>query len=238
MIKKLEWDTKFFKRKIGALIFDEISEIGLAKDLEEARNNNYKYIVCQLKSPQTLTINILEKYNFYLSDIGINWKLKVDEYLCMAKKRGSTCNVKPCEAGIKDIPGLQKMVKPMFPNSRFYSDPFFSHKEADNLHIIWMENSVLGKAADVVFHIPSKGLVTCKKKEHGVGEIILIGVKDRWRGNNIGKTLMDSSVEWFSNNGIKIIKIKTQLKNVGAINFYRKLGLAIDGYDMTFSYAM
>ena len=238
MIKKLEWDTNFFKKKMGVLIFDEVSENSLAKDLEEARNKNYKYIVCQLKSPQILTINILEKYKFYLSDIGINWKMKVDEYLCMAKKRGSTCHVKPCKAGVKDIPELQKMVKSMFPNSRFYSDPFFSHKEADILHIVWIENSVLGKAADIVFHIPSKGFVTCKKNEDKIGEIILIGVEDRWRRNNIGKNLMDSSVYWFSDNGIRTIKIKTQLKNVGAINFYRKLGFAIDGYDMTFSYAM
>ena len=50
MIKKLEWDTKFFEKKIGTLIFDEISENGLAKDLEEATNDNYKYIVCKLKS--------------------------------------------------------------------------------------------------------------------------------------------------------------------------------------------
>ena len=236
MIKNLEWDTKFFKKKIGTLIFDQISEDGLAKDLEEARNKNYQYIVCPLKSPENSTINMLEKYEFYISDVGVTWEMKVDEYLSMVKKRDLDCNDKPSMALVGDIPGLQNMIKPMFPNSRFYSDPFFSHEEADNLHIIWIENSVLGKAADIVLHIPAKGFVTCKKKEHGVGEIILIGVKDRYRGNNLGKILMDSSVNWFLNNGIKTIKIKTQLKNVGAINFYRKLGFSIDGYDMTFSY--
>jgi len=238
MIKKLAWDTEFFEKKIGALIFDEISENDLAKDLKEARDDNYKYIVCKLKSPSTSIINMLEKYKFYLSDVGINWKIKVDKYLSINKKQVSSSHAEPREAVLNDIPGLQEMIRPMFPNSRFYSDPFFSHKEADDLHKIWIENSVLGKAADIVLHVPKKGFVTCKKKEHGIGEIILIGVKDRYRGNNLGKTLMDFSVNWFSNNGIKTIEIKTQLKNAVAINFYSQLGFSIDGYDMTFSYTI
>jgi len=238
MIKKLEWDTEFFEKKIGVLVFDEISENDLAKDLKEARDDNYKYIVCKLKSPSNSIINLLEKYKFYLSDIGINWKIKVDKYLFINKKQGSSYHAEPREAVLNDIPGLQEMIRSMFPNSRFYSDPFFSHKEADDLHEIWIENSVLGKAADIVFHIPKKGFVTCKNQEHGVGEIILIGVKDGYRGNKLGKALMDSSVNWFSNNGIKTIEIKTQLKNAGAINFYSQLGFSIDGYDMTFSYTV
>ena len=90
----------------------------------------------------------------------------------------------------------------------------------------------------MAIQIPRKGFVTCKKKENKVGEVILIGVKGEFRGKNLGKVLMNSSVEWFSNNGIKTIKIKTQLKNIPAMNFYRKLGFSIDGYEMTFSYVM
>ena len=238
MIKKLEWDTEFFRKKIGALIFDEISESVLANDLEEAKRKNYKYIVCQLKSPKTSTINMLEGYKFYLSDVGITWEMKVDEYLSMSKIRGLGSNAQPSEAVKKDIPGLREMIKPMFPNSRFYSDPFFSQEEADNLHYIWIENSVLGNAADVVLHIPSKGFVTCRKIENGIGEIILIGVKDRLRGKSLGQTLMDFSVKWFSENQTKNIRVKTQLKNVGAMNFYRKLGFSIESYDTTFSYIL
>ena len=238
MIKKLEWDTKFFRKKIGALIFDEISEAGLMNDLEEARGNNYKYIMCQLKSPKTSTINMLEEYKFYLSDVGVIWEMKVDKYLSNVKKRGLVSNANPIEAKVKDIPGLQKMIKPMFPNSRFYSDPFFSHEEADNLHYIWIENAVLGEAADAVLHMPNKGFVTCKKIEDRIGEIRLIGVKDGLRGKSLGQSLMDSSVKWFYENQIKNIRVKTQLKNTGAMNFYRKLGFSIESYDTTFSYIL
>jgi GNAT superfamily N-acetyltransferase len=238
MIQELEWDTEFFKKKIGTLMFDKVPEMGLGKVLEEARSDDYKYIVCQLKSPQLATINLLEAHKFYLSDVGVTWEMRVEEYLSKVEKSGLDSHAPVSKAGVKDIPELQEMIKPMFPNSRFYSDPFFSHEEADNLHDVWIENSVLGKAADLALHIPGKGFVTCKKREDKVGEVILIGVKDGFRGENLGRVLMNSSVEWFSKNGIKSIKIKTQLKNVAAMNFYRKLGFSIDGYDMTFSYVM
>ena len=238
MIKELEWDTGFFKKKIGALIFDEVSEAILSKDLEEAKIDQYKYIVCQLKSPELSTINLLEAHKFYLSDVGVTWKMEVEEYISQVENKELSSNAKAIKAGSKEIPRLQEMIKPMFPNSRFYSDPFFSHEEADNLHVVWIENSVLGKAADLVLHIPDKGFVTCKKREDEVGEVILIGIKDEFRGEKLGRILMNSSVEWFSKNGIKSIKIKTQLKNIAAMNFYRKLGFSIDGYDMTFSYVM
>ena len=235
MIKKLEWDTKFFKKKIGTLIFDELSEDILAKDLEEARNNNYKYIVCHLKSPQPSTINMLESYKFYLSDVGVIWEMGVCEYLSRIEERGLGLNANASEAVVDDLPGLQKMVKPMFPNSRFYSDPFFSHEEADQLHVIWIETSVLGKAADIVLHIPGKGFVTCKKREDEIGEIVLIGVKDGLRGANLGQTLMDASINWFFKKDIKNVKVKTQLKNIEAMNFYRKLGFSIESFEATLS---
>ena len=238
MIKKLEWDTIWFKKKIGALVSDEFSKDMLISDLEEAKREQYQYMVCHLKSPQPSTINLLENQNFYLSDVSIMWNMSVGEYLSASRTSGLDSNAKASEALVKDIPELQEMIKPMFPNSRFYSDPFFSHEEADNLHVVWIKNSVLGEAADIVLHIPTKGFVTCKKKEHGVGEILLIGVKDGFRRRHFGRILMDASVEWFSDNGIKTIKIKTQLKNIGAMNFYRKLGFSINGYDMTFSYVV
>jgi dTDP-4-amino-4,6-dideoxy-D-galactose acyltransferase len=235
MIKKLEWDTEFFKKKIGTLIFDEVSEVALVKDLEAARTSNYKYIMCHLKSPQHSTINMLENYKFYLSDVGITWEMGVCDYLSMIEERELGFNNHISEAAVEDIPGLQEMIKPMFPNSRFYSDPFFSHEEADQLHVIWIKNSVLGKAADVVLHIPNKGFVTCKKREDGIGEIILIGVKDGIRGENLGQTLMNASIKWFLKRDIKNVKVKTQLKNVKAMNFYRKLGFSIESFDATYS---
>ena len=238
MIRPLEWDTEFFKKKIGALVLGELSELSLSKDLEWAKKEQYKYIICQLKSPKPSTINLLECYRFYLSDISVVWKMEVEEYLSKVKKKGLVSDAKAKQAMVNDIPILQEMIKPMFPNSRFYDDSFFSQEEADNLHVAWIENSVLGEAADLVLHLEGKGFVTCKKREDGVGEIILLGVKDSFRGKNLGKVLMDCSVEWFSVNGIKEIKIKTQLKNIAAMNFYRKLGFSIDGYDMTFSYVI
>jgi dTDP-4-amino-4,6-dideoxy-D-galactose acyltransferase len=238
MLKKLEWDTEFFGRKMGALVLDEFAESQLANDLEEAEKNQYEYILCQLKSPKEETIQLLESKGFYLSDIGVIWLISVDEYFSMIGGKEDKSDVIVERASIKNLKSLQEIIRPMFPNSRFYSDPFFSQNEADHLHVEWMKNSILSKAADVVLQIPDKGFVICKKKEKGLGEIILIGVVERFRGRSLGESLMDASVAWFSDQSVKSIRVKTQLKNVDAMNFYRKLGFSIQSYDMTYSLVM
>jgi dTDP-4-amino-4,6-dideoxy-D-galactose acyltransferase len=238
MLKKKEWDTDFFGKKMGVFLLDNFTEAELNKDLKEAENNKYDYIVCQLESPKAETIRLLESKGFYLSDVGVIWLINVDEYLSMFEREEAKSVAVVTKASIESLKNLQGIIRPMFPNSRFYSDPFFSQDEADNLHMEWMKNSIMGKVADVVLQIPGKGFVTCKKKENRIGEIILIGVVEEFRGRNLGKSLMDASVTWFSDYFVKSIRVKTQLKNVDAMNFYRKLGFSIKNYDMTFSLVM
>ena len=66
-------------------------------------------------------------------------------------------------ATLQDIPALQKYITSLFPESRFYNDPFFSREDADRLYRAWIENSVRGEAADIVFHIPGTGFISCRK---------------------------------------------------------------------------
>lgn len=235
MIKKLEWDTEFFKKKMGVLTLDGCSGINLADELEVAKNDQYKYILCQLKSPEAEDIRLLESHGFYLVDIGVTWSAGVDDLTPITSMESQGHTVAVGVATVENIPMLKKLSHSLFVDSRFYNDPFFSKEDADNLHATWLENSVLGKVANIVFHVEGKGFITCKLAE-GVGEIILIGVKKECRGEGIGLRLVDSAIKWFLSNNAENIRVKTQLKNIGAMNFYRKLGFSIDRYDMTLAY--
>src|SRR4030042_6111447 len=110
-------------------------------------------------------------------------------------------------ATYEDIPMLKRTIKSLFLESRFYNDPFFSKQDADKLYQAWIENSVKGHAADIVFCISHTGFVACKKSpplpqsnpptspfskggQRGItkggqgrfsGEIILIGIKKNVR---------------------------------------------------------
>lgn len=143
-------------------------------------------------------------------------------------------NYKIQAATAEDIPDLKKLVKPLFRESRFYSDLFFSKKDADNLYQAWIENSVKGDAADVVLYLSHTGFVTCKKTGRKSGSIVLVGVKRDARGKGVGTALIKEAMKWFGKENIELVTVRTQLKNVKAMNFYAGLGFFVRGYDLMF----
>jgi GNAT superfamily N-acetyltransferase len=120
----------------------------------------------------------------------------------------------------------------LFTDSRFYHDPFF--KKADTLFQTWIENSVIGNAADIVYYVPDKGFITCKKANAGTGEIKLIGVRKKFRSQGVGSMLMERALEWFKTHDINVVSVRTQLKNIDAVNFYIKFGFLLKGYDLVY----
>ena len=130
---------------------------------------------------------------------------------------------------------LKKMITGLFIESRFYSDPFFSKKEADRLYRAWIKNAVEGRAADIVFVMPEIGFVVCRKPAQKRGEISLIGIKRHYRGKALGTNLLNSAMDWFKSHGVRSVSVRTQLKNLKAMNFYLKSGFSIESYDLIFA---
>ena len=234
MIEELTWDTSLFKKKIGILVPNTGSTAEIESELELAHEAEYKYITCKLNTQDTYIIRNLEFAGFYLTDIGVTWAVETEEFfrkfndekLISANAAVTACN--------EDIPTLKTLITSFFLDSRFYNDPFFSKEEADKLHTVWIENSVKGVAADKVLYIPDVGFITCKISPDKKGSIALIGVKNSYRGKGFGKALIFSSMKWFVSQNLTIVNVKTQLRNIAAMNFYRKQGFFIQGYEMTF----
>ena len=234
MISELTWDSRLFNRKIGELKIVFESSLQIEAAIRKAKTDGFKYIICRIQSPQTMLINKLASLGFYISDIGVTWAGKIDKLLYGISKNSIEGKFIK-EATNKDLPTLIGMVKSLFIDSRFYSDPFFSKLEADNLYQTWIKNSVKNRIADVVFFIPNKGLVTCKKSTSNIGEIVLIGVKNEYRGKGIGTNLMQEALKWFKKQNVNSMSVRTQLKNVDAMNFYAKSGFYIQSYDILFA---
>jgi len=233
MVRTLSWDSKFFQKKIGEIRFDRRKCHQLQGVVQNAQKKGFQYLICKIRNHETSAVKTLESLNFYLSDIGITWKLDIQKDPRMIHQPAASEKTIRI-AGVKDIPLLQKMITSMFVTSRFYKDPFFTRSEANKLYQKWIENSVLGKAADIVFFIPDTGFACCKKIQRK-GDIRLIGVKKQLRGKGIGTVLLREALQWFCKNKIYIITARTQLKNVPALNFYRKAGFEVAEYDIIFS---
>jgi len=230
MIEELKWDSKFFGRRMGLLRMpnNDLSQLNAALDL--ARKQGYEYLLYKQQDASLGGIQQLESVGFRLVDIGVTWQRRLARGDVRVTDEGKM-NMASV-ATEKDIPLLVANMANLFGNSRFYNDPMISRVDADRMHVEWIENSVRGKAADRVFHVPGKGFITCKLAAGGYGEIPLIGVKADCQGIGLGRTLMGVAMSWFVSCGMHSMRVRTQLGNTGAMNFYRKLGLAIDGHDL------
>lgn len=230
MIELLAWDSQFFGRRIGALTGPIASPEGVASELATATRDGFDYVVCRPPVEDAAAIRALERSGFYLTDVGVTWSSDAASYV---KRAAAVAEGTIRHATAEDVPKLSAEAMVLFRRSRFYGDPFFSMAEADRLHAAWLANSVSGQAADAVLINPDAGFVTCKLTKDGDGEVALIGVWEGSRGRGAGRDLMTAAVAWFISRGVATVRVKTQVKNLRAMNFYHRLGFDLCAMDMT-----
>ena len=227
MVTLLNWDSTFFNRKIGSLSGD-LGPSTVAEDLKSARAEGFEYLTCRPPVENAAAIRTLECAGFYLTDVGVTWSSQVAAYL----QRNPSASTAVRHATTSDLPLLSEHAVTLFRRSRFYSDRFFTEADADRLHVAWLANSVSGQAADAVLMNPDAGFVTCKLRDDH-GEVPLIGVWEQSRKRGAGRELMTAAVNWFAGHGATVVNVKTQVKNLRAMNFYHRLGFDLLAMDMT-----
>ena len=230
MVEPVKWDSEFFGRKIGVLTGELASPEAVAQDLAAAAADGFRYLTCRPPVEDAAAIRTLEHAGFYLTDVGVTWSHEVRSYLA---KAASVPAGAVRAATTADVPRLSSEAMTLFRRSRFYSDPFFTTAEADRLHTEWLANSVSGQAADAVLIDPDAGFVTCKLTKDGYGMVALIGVWEASRGRGAGRSLMTAAMAWFAGRGVPVVRVKTQVKNLRAMNFYHRLGFDLHAMDMT-----
>jgi ribosomal protein S18 acetylase RimI-like enzyme len=235
VISLLTWDSNLFNRKIGELKLVSPSESDIVDAVASARESGYDYIFCKLDHEGLWRPGLLESYGFYLSDIGTTYELNVDSLANAVNMKKALQLNDVRSATVDDIAPLKEMSGPIFWASRFYSDPFYSEEEADLLFRTWIENAVKGDAADAVFVIEDKGFISGTVSDQTTGMIDLIGVDEGARNSGVGTALVLRMATYFKDHNVHVIKVRTQLRNVDAMNFYGRLGFRIKGYDLIFS---
>ncbi|SPQ00027.1 putative acetyltransferase [Candidatus Sulfobium mesophilum] len=223
MIRELAWDSQLFKRKIGRLTRIPSDDV-LQKLIRRALKENYHYLTCRFNLNRVSEIQLLEKYGFYVSDLGVVWERKVDPL------SGPVISVRG--ANLNDAPTLKKISSGLFKDSRFHNDPFFTYDEAERLYQAWIVNSL--NDTDIrTFLVEKKGFITCKRLSKNKGDIPLVGVIAGEQGKGIGSALIAEVMDWFGKAGVKTVMVRTQAYNVKAMNFYKGLDFRVKYVDVT-----
>jgi len=110
--------------------------------------------------------------------------------------------------------------------SRYYFDSHFSIHSCEAFYETWIKNSCQGYA-DMVFTAEKAnepiGFIACHLiKASFEGKIGLIGVHHQARGCGVGYGLIDHSLHWFAQQGVEMLRVVTQGRNIQALRLYQQ----------------
>ncbi|NDV79408.1 GNAT family N-acetyltransferase [Dysgonomonas sp. 511] len=220
MVEYLQWDSGFFKRKIGRISITNKSN--LSDLLDNARKSGYNLIYCFTKESLLIENTILDRFNGSLVDQKIIFK-------------GITNITNKDISDIKEFEGtivneeLLNLAYLSGSYSRYKTDYHFTEAEFKKFYRTWVENSLKKEIADKTFVAYNKenmivGLVTVKKSID-TGTIGLIATDSSLQKRGLGRKLMNAVQIYLYNNGISFWEVATQKDNKNACDFYRKCGL-------------
>ncbi len=225
LVEKLPWDTGFFGINVARLRVARIDRATLAAVLDWCRQEQVMCLYYEADINDPLSIHLAESNGFKLVDVRVT--LGIDLRCDMFND-----SIDPVEGLVirpfkrEDIPALELIAKESCRSSRYYFDTEFPRGTCERLYMVWIRNSCNGLADEVlVAELGGKpvGFLTCKIYK-GFGRIVLVGIDPQFRGQGIGSHLVSEAVRWFRDNGLNLIKVVTQARNIGAQRLYQAAG--------------
>lgn len=216
----LEWDTKFFGRRIASLRPGPLTETGLARVVEWCRAQGIDCLYALSDSSDAGGIRLLEDAGARVVDVRMTFdrSLLDPPVPAAGTARGSRET---------DIPALRELAAVSHKNSRFWADEHFPRAHCAELYATWIEKSCRGWA-DHVFVADLEGrpagYLSCHVREGRRGEIGIVAVAPFAQGRGLGGTLLDSGLAWFAEHGCERVTVVTQGRNAAAQRLYQSRG--------------
>ncbi|RKR70506.1 dTDP-4-amino-4,6-dideoxy-D-galactose acyltransferase [Otariodibacter oris] len=206
-----EWESQFFKRKIGTVVFDRSAVMDAIFSAQD-----YDLITAKVSTDTIDQIDWLQQNEFELVEGSVEFSLDLANY------RGDLTACYRAEP--QDLASLSPLFSTAFPHSRF-RPPYFLEEENQRFYHQWIRNSLSGEFDDLC-------LVERDEKQNIIGgvslrireqtaQIGLLAVNAHCRGKGIGKKLMQQSISWAIAQQATQLKIVTQLSNLAGIQLYQ-----------------
>lgn len=217
----LEWDSNFLKLKVCKIIS---TEINLTKSiLEEIYKNDFDLVYLSSAEKINFETNFIQNFEIRLVDIKTTY-LKSNLIQSPDSNHNKTYTASIPEKKLIELALESGMY------SRFKVDSNIPEAKFEELYTLWITNSVNKQIADEVIvnyqNNEISGFITLGIKNM-IGDIGIIAVDSKYRGQKIGKSLIYSAENYFLNQGIDSIQVVTQGVNLPACNLYASCGYTI-----------
>jgi dTDP-4-amino-4,6-dideoxy-D-galactose acyltransferase len=222
IVDKVALDSDLFRLNIGSYKFRDTNEW----NQEEVDKWDLLYISTDPGNDRTN--EFLLSRNIFLADKKTTYRLDLSEE---KGRKTNTSRVHVYESSaidqhVIDI-GIQSSLY-----SRFMVDLRFPNEKAREMYRIWMRRSIDREIADEVFICKDHGdevmgVITVSKNHQRV-DIGILAVDQRYRGQQIGKELVQAVIDYSRNNGYSQVQVVTQGANIAACQFYESCGFKVN----------
>lgn len=222
----LEWDTAFFGFRIAQVAGDVLSQHQVARIEAWCEQNNVACLYFLACSNDTTTIMLAEDNHFRFVDIRMTFAQELQT------ARGFALNalnpaVRIRRAQVNDIRLLQEIARKGHHDTRFFYDTGFPRSLAEGLYETWIERSCTGYANQVLVG-ESEGMaigyISCHLDTDLTGRIGLVGVSHESQRQGIGQALVRTALDWFAMQGVKVVSVTTQGRNLAAQRLFQRSG--------------
>lgn len=216
--KLLDFDTNLFGFKTAKI--DEIKTGSVPNLVSDLKKNGIRYATYRVHSNEISLIHELENNGF----------VTVDGYVALKGDMSRASDITDSSIRIaqaNDVPFLKEIASTIFTSSRFYNDPLIPDEKGGEMFSKWIENSIVGTAADEVLvitdHGDAIGFITIQYSGH----IPLVGVHKHHQGKGHAKKLIQAAKKKLKDKEIQNIQIETQLQNIPAMRSYLSSGFKV-----------
>lgn len=220
---ELPWDTDYFKVNCAKVVLHEPLVIDKWNYLKD-KFKNYQFISIENRNSEPINSQLIGKDSTaFLADINIQFKKSLE--ITSQMPEGITIH--------KDLEMNEQIIKLAdFKFSKFTADPELAKRGGNQVYRQWVINS-FGKS--------NKYYLLSKNKDGKINGFLLhsyldnvctvelVAVSEDETHNGIGTNLFKGLEYVASENGCDEIRVGTQLRNIGAINFYNKIRYKQDG---------
>jgi len=241
---RVEWDSQQLGFGAGRLDYLIASgdyqnqyatkEALLKAVLEACADQGIQHLTARVHASDLSSIHLLEQYGFITVDGILTFSLDIMDAHWPSPPAGLEIRLSRPE----DIEQIKAIARSSYVYDRFHSDPCIPKAVADELHAVWVENSCLGKAADAVVVAAKNGrilgYVTCKIDRQTtqylgltIGTIVLVATVADARGRGVAKALTYGALNWFRDQGVDVVEVGTQLRNIPASRLYESCGFRL-----------
>lgn len=224
----LEWDTSFFGITSAKVILNKPLMRNEWLSLK-TKCSKYQFISIVNRYSEPVNAQIIGKdTTAFLADVNIQFSKKIEGSLEISDSI-------VIAQSLEKIDSILELAQ--FHYSKFTEDPELLKRGGDQVYIQWLQNSFNRQDKFFALAKNSTGNITgflLHSYSGNTCEIELIAVSSKEPRSGIGSALF-KAVEYSAFQfGCNEINVGTQVRNVTAINFYRKLGLKQTGAHQVF----